>query len=1051
MYLWKGNEMKGNKFIKRLISGCMAAMLVAGSMYTDMPVMAAVNADDTVSVNAVEVIPRSVDQQIPEDAIKLSNGHYYYFYENSVTWNAAEEACEALGGHLITATTEEEVEYIKEIGNSRIWLGGFRDGLMKWFWVTGESFDYTNGQAPWNNGEPNSSAPDGETRLMFLDIGWNDSVKNDTMYYICEWDEYTEFLTEDVLEEKHILGMLEDESQSKSWGNHRYVFINYYQSLSWLEAEKLCEKYNGHLFTVNSDEEVEINDYFKSLGMNDVWIGGFRDSRTNWRWVTGESFDFANEYCNNDEHSKENHISDLWGRGEPNGVNNYAMENRIELHSAGWNDINNVDVNPRFILEVDDYHKMIYPGDVEAFYAAEDTYCEENGHVLLDSTSYDYKDETTHTRTCYLCGQIAETTEHIIEYNECTGEEHKGECIKCGHQVEGEHVLNEDGECKICGSYSLDKKNTIVTSVEDLTYTGSEQFPSISIFDGQEKLVKDTDYSFTEEKKVNAGKYSIEMVGVGKYYGTKTVDWSIEKAQPVLAFTKLSDDDSAIKGVTVSVSPQDATAKIVVEYKDADGKWTTKLPEKAGKYAVRAYMPEESDNLLAVAEEKAVVAEYVINDTSCKHDYDGQSYIGAGNGTHYKECKLCYEKSEAEKCTPGQAVIENDEEVVYCVVCKDELSRNKIEQPEQPEIKPDVKPVVSENKIVGKIVIDNNGSMNMTAEVPEKVIYTGKKITFADEFTAIDSEGKVTTLANGTDYKISYKKNINAGEAQIIIKGLGEYKKAGTVRKTFAINAVDISDKYGSKVLASDLCFADIQKSKVKANVNITFNGKKLKNKKDYTLKLVKEDGSEVACTAKTKLDDNCMIKITGNKNFAGDRIISVIFKASDDDRQLLSDATVTGISAQKYTGKPVEFDFSKVSVNAGEALEYGKDYTVEYYNNVAVGMAAVKLSATADSAKVTGSKLVTFKIYGSTMSAAAVKLTVNGKQIGMTKDMQIAFNGDAIIPEVEVRVGSDVLVKDVDYSVSFAKNRKAGTAQVIITGKGGYTGTKKVKFKISK
>ena len=58
-------------------------------------------------------------------------------------------------------------------------------------------------------------------------------------------------------------------------------------------------------------------------------------------------------------------------------------------------------------------------------------------------------------------------------------------------------------------------------------------------------------------------------------------------------------------------------------------------------------------------------------------------------------------------------------------------------------------------------------------------------------------------------------------------------------------------------------------------------------------------------------------------------------------------------------------------------------------------------------------------------------------------------FTGRTITPTVTVKDGTVVLT-DADYSVAYANNIDAGTANVTITGKGNYTGSTSVKFTIA-
>ncbi len=74
------------------------------------------------------------------------------------------------------------------------------------------------------------------------------------------------------------------------------------------------------------------------------------------------------------------------------------------------------------------------------------------------------------------------------------------------------------------------------------------------------------------------------------------------------------------------------------------------------------------------------------------------------------------------------------------------------------------KPSVADAKVTG-----------ITAKV-----YTGKAIT---QKTIVKYNG--TLLTKGTDYTVSYKYNVNAGTAKVIIKGIGNY--GGSITKTFTI------------------------------------------------------------------------------------------------------------------------------------------------------------------------------------------------------------------------------------------------------------------------
>lgn len=87
-----------------------------------------------------------------------------------------------------------------------------------------------------------------------------------------------------------------------------------------------------------------------------------------------------------------------------------------------------------------------------------------------------------------------------------------------------------------------------------------------------------------------------------------------------------------------------------------------------------------------------------------------------------------------------------------------------------------------------------------------------------------------------------------------------------------------------------------------------------------------------------------------------------------------------------------------------------------------------------------TGTKSLTFQIAKNSVAGAVVSYVSPSK-----------YTGSAIKQYEIVSIGETILRSGTDYTVSYKNNKNVGTAKMIITGKGGYTGTKTVKFKITK
>ena len=139
-------------------------------------------------------------------------------------------------------------------------------------------------------------------------------------------------------------------------------------------------------------------------------------------------------------------------------------------------------------------------------------------------------------------------------------------------------------------------------------------------------------------------------------------------------------------------------------------------------------------------------------------------------------------------------------------------------------------------------------------------------------------------------------------------------------------------------------------------------------------------------------------------------------------------------VKDQTYTGKALK---PVVTVKYGKTkLVKGTDYTVSYKNNKGAGTATVTLTGKGD---YTGTRKVTFTIKPAKLS----KCTFSA-----LKDA--VYSGAAKKPAVTVKFGATKLKKGTDYTVAYKNNIEVGTATVTLTGKGNFTGTKKLTFAIN-
>lgn len=153
---------------------------------------------------------RAVTTDIPSDAVEY-NGHYYYAFDENLTWTEAKTKCEAMGGYLATIHSDAEHNVVrsvlKEKSDSFFWIGGYRtDSVSNWQWVTGETFSYDRQKTTSVSGNSSCNylamyAGEGAFPAGLIEY-WLQLTNNGTFYlieisckyhtgYICEWGEKT--------------------------------------------------------------------------------------------------------------------------------------------------------------------------------------------------------------------------------------------------------------------------------------------------------------------------------------------------------------------------------------------------------------------------------------------------------------------------------------------------------------------------------------------------------------------------------------------------------------------------------------------------------------------------------------------------------------------------------------------------------------------------------------------------------------------------------------------------------------------------------------------
>lgn len=384
---------------------------------------------------------------------------------------------------------------------------------------------------------------------------------------------------------------------------------------------------------------------------------------------------------------------------------------------------------------------------------------------------------------------------------------------------------------------------------------------------------------------------------------------------------------------------------------------------------------------------------------------------------------------------------------VTCADCHNNLGRDK-----------DYEVIVSDYKKTGKIDVTIKGIgafEEMTAKTSVNVEYhkhgeegydirnlysgynwTGKEVKPDVLIRCADCNKE---LKEGTDYKLEYKNNVNVGTATVKVVGMGAYKGVDQtanfeIEEDCGWNGIKYyNDTYQNGDHIGSLEWSEWRYNKKTPYISIACNhcGKELENGKDYTITFSNTDhlGEGTA-------------KVVGLNEYAGHEL-SFTYTLKPKDLKAESYYNGDDLGTYKWTGKEVKPDIGKIYVQDiygfvvdTEAVE-GKDYQLEYSNNIEDGTATVKVVGIGD-AKGT---VLTYtyhieKQHG--WNGFSVTGHKDGDDLGAAE-----YTGSEVrypISNVTDKTGK-VLSEGTDYKLVYSDNTKPGVANVQIIGLNDYDG----------
>ncbi|MDE7321564.1 MAG: Ig-like domain-containing protein [Lachnospiraceae bacterium] len=361
--------------------------------------------------------------------------------------------------------------------------------------------------------------------------------------------------------------------------------------------------------------------------------------------------------------------------------------------------------------------------------------------------------------------------------------------------------------------------------------------------------------------------------------------------------------------------------------------------------------------------------------------------------------------------------------------------------------------LVYENDIVLYPYFEEQGKGFYVIPVGDKT-YTGAPIkpevhVYDSIYDADDGSYELIKLIQGQDYTVTYKNNKDVNTSAnkvptITVKGKGNY--SGTDSVTFNILPKPLTDHDITVNNVSTAYNGKVQK----ASPAVYRDGKKLTNKKDYTLTYPYENSGAY------KNAGVYPIVIKGIKNYSG----TITVYETISKKTMLSKVSVAKIPNQTYKNELVDKASGKGIIPDKLTVTYknqtliastdgGKtgDYTVSYANNMAIGTATVTITATAGSSYA-GSKSINYKIVGTNINTAKVA--------GITSKTYTGNEADVLQNNLTLTLNNTVLRESKDngvtgdYTVSYINTSNAGTATVILKGINAYSGQIKKTYKIA-
>ena len=632
---------------------------------------------------------------------------------------------------------------------------------------------------------------------------------------------------------------------------------------------------------------------------------------------------------------------------------------------------------------------------------------------------------------------------------------------------------------------------SMVQNIAAQTYTGSPIVPELTVKDGETALSKDTDYTVKYQNNLNAGTATVTLTGKGNYSDSVSKTFTI-KQKDVTAQRDATDIQVVVdKGTFDAPTFGDVTGTLTYSYDGATSydAIVKKLKTlQLGATGDIGYTYTANVNYTGTITGKlhftvvnlpaATITTAPAAKTGLTFNGTEQVLVNAGSGItggtlQYKLDGGSY-NAELPKATNAGSYT-----VYYKVKGNNTTHSDSSEQSFTVTIAP--------KTVTAAVSVE-----------PTSYTYTGEAIV---PTTVTVKDG--TTVIPASEYTVTCGNNTNAGKATVTVKDQdgGNYVVSGTA--TFTITKAELS---GVTVSLKGWTYGDTAKTPtVSGNLgggNVTYQYK-ADNASTYTSTVPTNAGTY---TVKATVAESANYKAataTGSFTIAPKTVTNAAVTLSQTSYAYTGRAFQPSVTVKDGTTVIPASEYTVVytdNINVGTATvtvsdRAGGNYVVSgtatftitkaALSGVSVSLGGWTYGDTAKTPTVSGNlgnANVTYQykaadaadetytnVVPTNAGTYTVKATVaesaNYAAATATRNFTIVpkaiskatvenigeqeFTGRTITPTVTVKDGTVVLT-DADYSVAYANNIDAGTANVTITGKGNYTGSTSVKFTIA-